>query len=136
MKVTRFFGLWALSVLCVLSCTDGEQGTGGIIPDVATKPVKLSLGTTPMQEAGSVTRVRGDNSLDLVLGEETGKGACNAGTRIGTLTDTQEDAVNDICVFQFGNTDGKLKYSEYTSLMDGELTADISLASGVGSCTV
>ena len=136
MKVTRFFGLWALSVLCVLSCTDGEQGTGGIIPDVATKPVKLSLGTTPMQEAGSVTRVRGDNSLDLVLGEETGKGACNAGTRTGTLTDTQEDAVNDICVFQFGNTDGKLKYSEYTSLMDGELTADISLASGVGSCTV
>ena len=136
MKVTRFFGLWALSVLCVLSCTDGEQGTGGIIPDVATKPVKLSLGTTPMQEAGSVTRVRGDNSLDLVLGEETGKGACNTGTRTGTLTDTQEDAVNDICVFQFGNTDGKLKYSEYTSLMDGELTADISLASGVGSCTV
>ena len=136
MKVTRFFGLWALSVLCVLSCTDGEQGTGGIIPDVATKPVKLSLGTTPMQEAGSVTRVRGDNSLDLVLGEETGKEACNAGTRTGTLTDTQEDAVNDICVFQFGNTDGKLKYSEYTSLMDGELTADISLASGVGSCTV
>jgi hypothetical protein len=136
MKVTRFFGLWALSVLCVLSCTDGEQGTGDIIPDVATKPVKLSLGTTPMQEAGSVTRVRGDNSLDLVLGEETGKGACNAGTRTGTLTDTQEDAVNDICVFQFGNTDGKLKYSEYTSLMDGELTADISLASGVGSCTV
>ena len=136
MKVTRFFGLWALSVLCVLSCTDGEQGTGGIIPDVATKPVKLSLGTTPMQEVGSVTRVRGDNSLDLVLGEETGKEACNAGTRTGTLTDTQEDAVNDICVFQFGNTDGKLKYSEYTSLMDGELTADISLASGVGSCTV
>ena len=136
MKVTRFFGLWALSVLCVLSCTDGEQGTGGIIPDVATKPVKLSLGTTPMQEAGSVTRVRGDNSLDLVLGEETGKEACNAGTRTGTLTDTQEDAVNDICVFQFGNTDGKLKYSEYTSLMDGELTADISLASGVGTCTV
>ena len=125
-----------MSVLCVLSCTDGEQGTGGIIPDVATKPVKLSLGTTPMQEAGSVTRVRGDNSLDLVLGEETGKGACNTGTRTGTLTDTQEDAVNDICVFQFGNTDGKLKYSEYTSLMDGELTADISLASGVGSCTV
>ena len=136
MKVTRFFGLWALSVLCVLSCTDGEQGTGGIIPDVATKPVRLSLGTTPMQEAGSVTRVRGDNSLDLVLGEETGKGACNTGTRTGTLTDTQEDVVNDICVFQFGNTDGKLKYSEYTSLMDGELTADISLASGVGSCTV
>ena len=136
MKVTRFFGLWALSVLCVLSCTDGEQGTGGIIPDVATKPVRLSLGTTPMQEAGSVTRVRGDNSLDLVLGEETGKGACNTGTRTGTLTDTQEDVVNDICVFQFGNTDGKLKYSEYTSLMDGELTADISLASGVGTCTV
>ncbi len=137
MKVTRFF--WTLGIVrsfVSFSCTDGEQGTGGIIPDVATKPVKLSLGTTPMQEAGSVTRVRGDNSLDLVLGEETGKGADDAGTRIGTLTDTQEDAVNDICVFQFGNTDGKLKYSEYTSLMDGELTADISLASGVGSCTV
>ena len=136
MKVTRYFGLWALSVLCVFSCTDGEQGTGDIIPDVATKLVKLSLGTISMQEAGSVTRVRGDNSLDLVLGEETGKGVCNARTRTGTLTDTQEDAVNDICVFQFGNTDGKLKYSEYTSLMDGELTTDISLASGVGQCTV
>lgn len=136
MKVTRYFGLWALSVLCVFSCTDGEQGTGDIIPDVATKLVKLSLGTISMQEAGSVTRVRGDNSLDLVLGEETGKGVCNARTRTSTLTDTQEDAVNDICVFQFGNTDGKLKYSEYTSLMDGELTTDISLASGVGQCTV
>ena len=45
MKVTRYFGLWALSVLCVFSCTDGEQGTGDIIPDVATKLVKLSLGT-------------------------------------------------------------------------------------------
>lgn len=28
MKVTKFFGLWILSVLCVLSCTDEEQGTG------------------------------------------------------------------------------------------------------------
>ena len=136
MKVTRFFGLWALSVLCVLSCTDGEQGTGGIIPDVATKLVKLSLGTISMQEAGSVTRVRGDNSLDLVLGEEAGKTANTAGTRAGTLTDVQEDAINDICVFQFGNADGKLKYSEYASLTDGQLTANISLASGVGTCTV
>ncbi len=62
-----------MSVLCVLSCTDEEQGTGGIIPDVATKPVKLSLDTTPMQETVSATRARGDNSLDLVLGEEAGK---------------------------------------------------------------
>ena len=136
MKVTRFFGLWALSVLCVLSCTDGEQGTGNIVPDVATAPIKLSLDATPMRGTVSTTRARGDNSLDLVLGEEVGKTANTAGTRAGTLTDVQEDAINDICVFQFGNTDGKLKYSEYTSLMDGELTADISLASGVGSCTV
>ena len=136
MKVTKFFGLWILSVLCVLSCTDEEQGTGNIVPNVATAPVKLSLDATPMRGTVSTTRTRGDNSLDLVLGEEAGKTANTAGTRAGTLTDVQEDAINDICVFQFGNTDGKLKYSEYTSLMDGELTADISLASGVGSCTV
>ena len=32
MKVTKFFGLWILSVLCVLSCTDEEQGTGNLFP--------------------------------------------------------------------------------------------------------
>ena len=136
MKVTKFFGLWILSVLCVLSCTDEEQGTGNIVPDVATAPVKLSLDATPMRGTVSTTRARGDNSLDLVLGEEVGKTANTAGTRAGTLTDVQEDAINDICVFQFGNADGKLKYSEYASLTDGQLTANISLASGVGTCTV
>ena len=49
MKVTKFFGLWILSVLCVLSCTDEEQGTGNIVPDVATAPIKLSLDATPMR---------------------------------------------------------------------------------------
>ena len=132
MKVTKFFGLWILSVLCVLSCTDEEQGTGNIVPNVATAPVKLSLDATPMRGTVSTTRTRGDNSLDLVLGEEAGKTANTA----GTLTDVQEDAINDICVFQFGNADGKLKYSEYASLTDGQLTANISLASGVGTCTV
>ena len=136
MKVTKFFGLWILSVLCVLSCTDEEQGTGNIVPDVATAPVKLSLDATPMRGTVSTTRARGDNSLDLVLGEEAGKTVNTAGTRAGTLTDVQEDAINDICVFQFGNADGKLKYSEYASLTDGQLTANISLASGVGTCTV
>ena len=136
MKVTKFFGLWILSVLCVLSCTDEEQGTGNIVPNVATAPVKLSLDATPMRGTVSTTRTRGDNSLDLVLGEEAGKTANTAGTRAGTLTDVQEDAINDICVFQFGNADGKLKYSEYASLTDGQLTANISLASGVGTCTV
>ena len=136
MKVTKFFGLWILSVLCVLSCTDEEQGTGNIVPNVATAPVKLSLDATPMRGTVSTTRTRGDNSLDLVLGEEAGKTVNTAGTRAGTLTDAQEDAINDICVFQFGNADGKLKYSEYASLTDGQLTANISLASGVGTCTV
>ena len=136
MKVTKFFGLWILSVLCVFSCTDEEQGTGNIVPDVATAPVKLSLDATPMRGTVSTTRTRGDNSLDLVLGEEARKTANTAGTRAGTLTDVQEDAINDICVFQFGNADGKLKYSEYASLTDGQLTANISLASGVGTCTV
>ncbi len=73
MKVTKFFGLWILSVLCVLSCTDEEQGTGNIVPNVATAPVKLSLDATPMRGTVSTTRTRGDNSLDLVLGEEAGK---------------------------------------------------------------
>ena len=85
-----------------------------------------------MHETGGVTRARGDNSLDLVLGEESDR----AGTRAGTLTDDQENAVGDICVFQFGNGDSKLKYSEYATLTDGQLTADISLASGMGVCTV
>ena len=89
-----------------------------------------------MRGTVSTTRTRGDNSLDLVLGEEARKTANTAGTRAGTLTDVQEDAINDICVFQFGNADGKLKYSEYASLTDGQLTANISLASGVGTCTV
>ena len=106
MKVTKFFGLWILSVLCVLSCTDEEQGTGNIVPNVATAPVKLSLAATPMRGTVSTPRTRGDNSLDLVLGEEAGKTVNTAGTRAGTLTDAQEDAINDICVFQFGNTDG------------------------------
>lgn len=123
-----------LCALCLCSCTDEEQEAGGIMPDVATTPVRLSLGMTPMQEAGSVTRARGDNSLDLVLGEEAGKAANGAATRADGLTDAQESAVNDICVFQFGSD--KLIYSEYATLTDGQLTADISLASGAGTCTV
>lgn len=113
MKVTIFFWLWILSVCCVFSCTDEDQGLDNIISDVATAPVKLSLGMTPMQENGSMTRVCGENSLDLVLGEEMGKVADSAETRAETLTDAQENVVNDICVFQFANSDGKLKYSEY-----------------------
>ena len=132
MKVTRILGLWIVSALCFFSCTEEEQGPGNIIPDVSTTPVRLALGMTPMHETGGVTRARGDNSLDLVLGEESDR----AGTRAGTLTDDQENAVGDICVFQFGNGDSKLKYSEYATLTDGQLTADISLASGMGTCTV
>ena len=132
MKVTRILGLWIVSALCFFSCTEEEQGPGNIIPDVSTTPVRLALGMTPMHETGGVTRARGDNSLDLVLGEESDR----AGTRAGTLTDDQENAVGDICVFQFGNGDSKLKYSEYATLTDGQLTADISLASGMGVCTV
>ena len=140
MKVTRFLGFWVLSALCFFSCTDEERETGIIIPDVPTTPITLSLGMIPMQETGSVTRARGEHSLDLTLGEEQGKPVNDTVhrtvTRAGTLTDAQENMVNDICVFQFGNADGKLKYSEYASLTDGRLTADISLASGVGICTV
>ena len=136
MKVTIFFWLWILSVCCVFSCTDEDQGLDNIISDVATAPVKLSLGMTPMQENGSMTRVCGENSLDLVLGEEMGKVADSAETRAETLTDAQENVVNDICVFQFANSDGKLKYSEYIQLTSSKLTADISLAAGVGVCTV
>ena len=98
MKVTIFFWLWILSVCCVFSCTDEDQGLDNIISDVATAPVKLSLGMTPMQENGSMTRVCGENSLDLVLGEEMGKVADSAETRAETLTDAQENVVNDICV--------------------------------------
>lgn len=132
MKIKRILGLWIVSALCFSSCTEEEQGPGNITPDVSTTPVRLALGTTPMHGAGGVTRARGDNSLDLVLGEESGR----AGTRAGALTDTQESVVSDICVFQFGNDDGKLKYREYATLTEGQLTADISLASGMGVCTV
>jgi hypothetical protein len=41
---------------------DEEQGTGNIVPDVATAPVKLSLDATPMRGTVSTTRARGDNS--------------------------------------------------------------------------
>ena len=136
MKITSIFGLCIAASLCFLSCTDGDEIQQNITPNVDTMPVKLALGMAPMHDTGGVTRARGDNSLDLVLGEEAGKTANTAGTRAGTLTDVQEDAINDICVFQFGNADGKLKYSEYASLTDGQLTANISLASGVGTCTV
>ena len=136
MKVTIFFWLWILSVCCVFSCTDEDQGLDNIISDVATAPVKLSLGMTPMQENGSMTRVCGENSLDLVLGEEMGKVADSAETRAETFADAQENVVNDICVFQFADSDGKLKYSEYIQLTSSKLTADISLAAGVGVCTV
>lgn len=135
MKVTSILGLWMLCALCLCSCTDEGQEAGGIMPDVTTTPVRLSLVMTPMLEAGSVTRARGDNSLDLVLGEEAGKAANGGATRADGLTDAQESAVNDICVFQF-DSGSKLIYSEYATLTDGELTADISLASGTGTCTV
>ena len=132
MKITSIFGLCIAASLCFLSCTDGDEIQPNITPNVATMPVKLALSMAPMYDTGSVTRARGDNSLDLVLGEESDR----AGTRAGTLTDDQENAVGDICVFQFGNGDSKLKYSEYATLTDGQLTADISLASGMGVCTV
>ena len=132
MKITSIFGLCIAASLCFLSCTDGDEIQPNITPNVATMPVKLALSMAPMYDTGSVTRARGDNSLDLVLGEESDR----AGTRAGTLTDDQENAVGDICVFQFGNGDSKLKYSEYATLTDGQLTADISLASGMGTCTV
>lgn len=122
-----FLALDTIRLLCLL-LYGRRPKLDNIISDVATAPVKLSLGMTPMQENGSMTRVCGENSLDLVLGEEMGKVADSAETRAETLTDAQENVVNDICVFQFANSDGKLKYSEYIQLTSSKLTADISLA--------
>ena len=101
----------------------------------------------PMYDTGSVTRARGDNSLDLVLGEEAGKAPDHAGMRSATdagthpqtrasLTDAQEEAVSEICVFQFDNATNTLKYSGYIALGTGTLTTDLSLATGMGVCTV
>lgn len=53
-----------------------------------------------------------------------------------SLTDAQEDAVSEICVFQFENATNTLKYSGHISLGTGTLTTDISLATGMGACTV
>lgn len=110
-----------------------------------------------MHDTGGVTRARGDNSLDLVLGEEADKApdyagahsATDAGTQMNSatdagahpqtrasLTDAQENAVSEICVFQFENATNTLKYSGHISLGTGTLTTDISLATGMGACTV
>lgn len=157
MKITSIFGLCIAASLCFLSCTDGDEIQQNITPNVDTMPVKLALGMAPMHDTGGVTRARGDNSLDLVLGEEADKAPDYAGTHSATdagtqmnsatdagahpqtrasLTDAQEDAVSEICVFQFENATNTLKYSGHISLGTGTLTTDISLATGMGVCTV
>lgn len=167
MKITSIFGLCIAASLCFLSCTDGDEIQPNITPNVATMPVKLALSMAPMYDTGSVTRARGDNSLDLVLGEEAGKAPDHAGMRSATdagaqmrsvtdagaqmnsatdagthpqtrasLTEAQENAVNEICVFQFDNATNTLKYSGYIALGTGTLTTDLSLATGMGVCTV
>lgn len=157
MKITSIFGLCIAASLCFLSCTDGDEIQQNITPNVDTMPVKLALGMAPMHDTGGVTRARGDNSLDLVLGEEADKApdyagahsatdagaqmnsATDAGAHLQTrasLTDAQEDAVSEICVFQFENATNTLKYSGHISLGTGTLTTDISLATGMGACTV
>ncbi len=157
MKITSIFGLCIAASLCFLSCTDGDEIQQNITPNVDTMPVKLALGMAPMHDTGGVTRARGDNSLDLVLGEEADKApdyagahfATDAGTQMNSatdagahpqtrasLTDAQEDAVSEICVFQFENATNTLKYSGHISLGAGTLTTDISLATGMGVCTV
>lgn len=155
MKITRIFGLCILASLCLLSCTDESEVQSNITPNVATMPVKLALGMTPMHDTGGVTRARGDNSLDLVLGEEADKAPDYAGAHSVTdtgahsatdtgahpqtrasLTDDQENAVSEICVFQFDNATSVLQYSGYIALGTGTLTTDISLATGMGACTV
>lgn len=157
MKITSIFGLCIAASLCFLSCTDGDEIQQNITPNVDTMPVKLALGMAPMHDTGGVTRARGDNSLDLVLGEEVDKApdyagahsATDAGTQMNSatdagahpqtrasLTDAQEDAVSEICVFQFENATNTLKYSGHISLGAGTLTTDISLATGMGACTV
>ncbi|WP_195552881.1 DUF4906 domain-containing protein [Bacteroides eggerthii] len=157
MKITSIFGLCIAASLCFLSCTDGDEIQQNITPNVDTMPVKLALGMAPMHDTGGVTRARGDNSLDLVLGEEADKAPDYAGTHSATdagaqmnsatdagahpqtrasLTDAQENAVSEICVFQFENATNTLKYSGHISLGTGTLTTDISLATGMGVCTV
>lgn len=147
MKITSIFGLCIAASLCFLSCTDGDEIQQNITPNVDTMPVKLALGMAPMHDTGGVTRARGDNSLDLVLGEEADKAPDYAGAHSATdagahpqtrasLTDAQEDAVSEICVFQFENATNTLKYSGHISLGAGTLTTDISLATGMGACTV
>ena len=157
MKITSIFGLCIAASLCFLSCTDGDEIQQNITPNVDTMPVKLALGMAPMHDTGGVTRARGDNSLDLVLGEEADKAPDYAGAHSATdagaqmnsatdagahpqtrasLTDAQEDAVSEICVFQFENATNTLKYSGHISLGTGTLTTDISLATGMGAFTV
>ena len=157
MKITSIFGLCIAASLCFLSCTDGDEIQQNITPNVDTMPVKLALGMAPMHDTGGVTRARGDNSLDLVLGEEADKAPDYAGAHSATdagaqmnsatdagahpqtrasLTDAQEDAVSEICVFQFENATNTLIYSGHISLGTGTLTTDISLATGMGACTV
>ena len=84
MKITSIFGLCIAASLCFLSCTDGDEIQQNITPNVDTMPVKLALGMAPMHDTGGVTRARGDNSLDLVLGEEADKAPDYAGAHSAT----------------------------------------------------
>ena len=137
MKVIKNFGLLAFSALCLLSCTEKEQEQGGIMRDITTMPVRISFSMTPMKGDETVTRSRGEKSFDLMLGEDVSSVSSKTATRAswGTLTDAQENAINDICIFQF-DAKGDLLYREYTQLIENTDRADISLAMGVGDCIV
>ena len=139
MKITSIFGLCIAASLCFLSCTDGDEIQQNITPNVDTMPVKLALGMAPMHDTGGVTRARGDKEADKAPDYAGAHSATDAGAHPQTrasLTDAQENAVSEICVFQFENATNTLKYSGHISLGTGTLTTDISLATGMGACTV
>ena len=131
-----------LSVFLLFSCTDDSDPAGNTgKPDGPLTTVRLSLNASPMEGAGSVTRSK-ESALDLVLGDEGATApdtvASNGvATRAvtGDLTSAQENAINDVCVFQFAKSDGKLVYMDYLSPAGGT-TVDISLMAGQGNCQV
>lgn len=129
-------GLAVFMAFVLFSCADDGEPTGNNNkPDGILTAVSLSLNASPMEGGGGVTRSE-ESTLNLVLGAEGAVVSDGVATRAATgeLTEAQEKAVNNVCVFQF-KSDGNLVYKEYSETLENA-TANISLMAGIGICKV
>ena len=127
----------ALSALLLGACTEENNLDGR--PEVTTVPAHISLTALPMENVGdldlgkmdgTVTRADkktkdSDSSMDVTVGGE------EPATR---MTDAEEKALKNACVFQFDGTSKKLLYSQYVA--SAGASNDISLAVNDGSSDI